>query len=93
MRNLKLKQTLQMMHIDAMDYAVEQVIKKLREFTPVDETSLAKVIFKIHLSVKSENKRVVMILDTFERYATKFNATKVLDEIKKQRENLNINER
>lgn len=93
MRNIKLKQTLQMLRVEQFDLAVEQVIKQLRANTPVDETALAKTIFKVHMLEKSENKRVVMILNTFEKYALKWNATKVIDEIKKQRENLNINER
>ena len=90
MRNLKLKETLRMLRVEQFDLAVEQVIKKMREYTPIDETSLAKTIFKIHMIEKSENKRVLMLLNTFEKYATKYNATKVLDEIEKQRMKLNI---
>lgn len=87
---LKLKQVLKNLRIEQFDYAIEQVIKKLRDNTPVDETALAKTIFKVHMIEKSENKRVVMLLDTFERYALKNNATKVLDEIERQRMKLNI---
>lgn len=90
---LKLKQTLKTLRIEQFDYAVEQVIKELRDNTQIDETSLAKTIFKVHMLEENENKRVVMLLDTFERYALKWNATKVIDEIEKQRMKLNINER
>jgi len=93
MRNLKLKETLRMLRVEQFDYAVEQVIKQLRANKPIDETALAKTIFKVHMLENSENKRVLMLLNTFEKDAKKYNAQKVLDEIKKQREKLNINER
>lgn len=87
---LKLKQVLKNLRVEEFDYAVEQVIKKLRDNTPIDETSLAKTIFKVHMVEKNEKKRVEVLFNTFEKYAKKWNATKVLDEIERQREKLNI---
>ncbi|WP_185217529.1 hypothetical protein [Sphingobacterium mizutaii] len=87
---LKLKQALRTLRIEELDYSVEQVIKKLRDNTPLDETALAKTIFKVHFMEENEKKRVEVLFNTFQKYAEKWNATKVLDEIKKQRMKLNI---